>query len=83
MKKVNTSNLIEVSYLLDLNHQITGAERKPGAYGVIELFVTLEGELIDLDHKNFLSGSTMPITKIPEAMEAIRNQIWKDLEAAL
>jgi len=48
-----------------------------------EEVLILEGELIDLDHKNFLSGSTMPITKIPQAMDAIREQIWKDQTRSL
>ena len=83
MKRIDTSNLIEVSYLLEMSNVITAVEMKPGAYGVTELFITLEGDMIDLDHKNFITGSTMPVTKIPEAMDAIRNQIWKDLEAGL
>jgi len=82
MKTLNTSNLIEITYLLEMGNRITAVEIKPGAYGVTELFTTLEGEMVELDHKNFLIGSTMPVSMIPKTMEAISNQIWKDREAA-
>ena len=71
IKTISTSNLLEVSYLLERHHRITGVESKVGTYGVPELFVTLEGVMIDLDHKSVLSSSSVTLKGLGEAMGAI------------
>lgn len=83
VNKLSTSNLSEVGYLMERNHRIVGVRLDKGAYGIQELFVSMEGENIELDHKIFLGNGTVALKKVPDVLEAIQNQIWKDQEAAL
>ena len=82
VKTVSTSNLLEVSFLLDRSHQITGVERKAGTYGVPELFLTLQGVMIDLDHKSFLLSST-PTTGSAGGTPACSRATLKGLQEAM
>ena len=87
LKSVSTSNLLEVSYLLERSHRITDVESKAGTYGVPELFITLEGLMIDLDHKSFLTagtaggttGGTAALNCLQEAMDAISDVMSEGL----
>jgi hypothetical protein len=71
LKTITTPNMLEIAYLLDRRHRITGVTTQAGwPYGIEELAVTLEGENIDLDHMNFMRHGEFKMHRLPQVSKA-------------
>ena len=80
-QRVEVSNLAEVLYLLDRQHEITDVSMKSSwPHGIQELCVTLTGYDIDLDHKNYLLHGGCNLTELPKAFEAVMARVWQKSE---
>ena len=78
-----TSNLIEVSYLLERNHRLTDVSHRLGSMGAEEILFTLKGEDITLDRRSFLGYSSNRIPRLEAAFAAIQEVLWKKEEGLL
>jgi hypothetical protein len=82
-KRIATSNMAEVLYLLDRHHRVIDAGVQAGwPYGIIELCVTLEGQNIDLDHSSYLRHGGCEMTRLPAAFDAVMAVVWRKAEDA-
>ena len=79
-EKIITANLAEVTYLLKQHHSLIDVNLAMGTLGAEEVLFTLEGENIGMDRKLFLGNSRTPLNKVPDALEEIRNLLWKKEE---
>lgn len=82
LKCITTPNMLEIAYLLDRRHRITGVTTQAGwPYGIEELSVTLEGENIDLDHLSFMRhGEVRDLSPLARAFQAVQAVIDKQTE---
>ena len=84
--QLETSNLLEVEYMLDRGHRVSAVTlRKSWPYGIPELCVLLEGEQIDLDRMSFLRHGLLSHTnlRLDEAFKAVLDVLWRQAEGGL
>ena len=74
--KLVTSNLAEVSRLLNNRHKLVDVSLAMGTMGAEEVLFTLEGTDIDLDRKCFLGTSGTSLKNILKGIDAIQNLLW-------
>jgi hypothetical protein len=77
-----TSNLAEVCYLLENHYRLTGAELAMGDMGAEVMLFTLEGDNILISRRLFMGDTRVRISKMPAALETIRDFLWKLEEEA-
>ena len=82
MKSLTTPNILEIAYLLDRHHRITGVTTQASwPYGISELAVSLEGEDIELDRANFMRhGECRNLTPLAQTFAAIQAIIDRQAE---
>lgn len=78
-----TTNLAEVCYLLENAHTLVDVEMVMGNMGAEEILFTLEGENIMITRRLFMSDTRVSVSKIPAALETIRNLFWKKEEETM
>lgn len=78
--KLVTSNLAEVSRLINNHHKLIDVTVSLGTMGVEEVLFTLEGHNIDLDRKCFLASQGTKFRHVLKGIEAIQCFIWRKEE---